>query len=105
MRGIPGTQKEVDDILGHAVDNTSLAAQLREVLKRCHENNITLSKKKMEVVNNMHFAGFRVGVIGCRPDPNKIVALKNFKTPTNPTELRSFLGAVKQMSWWWPDLS
>ena len=105
LKGIPGTQKEVDDILGQAVDNASLAVQLREILKRCHENNITLSKKKMEVGDDVHFAGFRVGVAGCRPDPSKIVALKNFKTPTNPTEVRSFLGAVNQMSCWWPDLS
>ena len=103
--GIPGVQKEVDDILGQAVDNASLASQLREVLQRCHNNNITLSKKKMEVGDDVHFAGFRVGVQGCRPDPNKIVALKNFETPTTPTEVRSFLGAVNQMSCWWPDLS
>ena len=105
IKGMPGVQKEVDDILGQALDNTSLAAQLREVLKRCDENNITLSKKKMEVGDDVHFAGFMVGVSGCRPDPNKIVALKNFKTPTNPTEVRSFMGAVNQMSCWWPDLS
>ena len=103
--GIPGVQKEVDDILGQAVDNASLATQLREVLQRCHNNNITLSKKKMEVGDDVHFAGFRVGVQGCRPDPSKIVALKNFQTPTTPTEVRSFLGAVNQMSCWWPDLS
>ena len=105
LKGLPGVQKEVDDILGQAVDNTSLAAQLRMVLERCHDNNITLSKKKMEVGDDVHFAGFRVGVEGCRPDPNKIVALKNFETPTTPTEVRSFLGAVNQMSCWWPDLS
>ena len=46
---VPGVQKEVDDILGQAVDNAGLAEQLREVLQRCHDNNITLSKKKMEV--------------------------------------------------------
>ena len=105
VRGVPGIQKEVDDILGQAVDNASLAAQLREVLRRCDENNITLSKKKMEVGDDVHFAGFRVGVNGCRPDPNKILALKNFKTPSNLTEVRSFMGAVNQMSSWWPDLS
>ena len=59
----------------------------------------------MEVGDDVHFAGFRVGVNGCRPDPNKILALKNFKTPSNLTEMRSFMGAVNQMSCWWPDLS
>ena len=105
FRGIPGIQKEVDDILGHAETNASLAEQLREVLKMCQEYNICLSKKKMEVGEDVHFAGFMVGVPGCRPDPGKIVALKNFKTPTTATEMRSFCGAVNQMSCWWPDLS
>ena len=104
FRGIQGIQKEVDDILGQAVDNSTLAAQLREVLKICQEYNICLSKKKMEVGDDVHFAGFMVGVPGCRPDPAKILALKSVKTPTSPTEVRSFLGAVNQMSCWWPDL-
>ena len=105
FRGIQGIQKEVDDILGQAVDNSTLAAQLREVLKICQEYNICLSKKKMEVGDDVHFAGFMVGVPGCRPDPAKILALKSVKSPSNPTEVRSFLGAVNQMSCWWPDLS
>ena len=87
FRGIPGIQKEVDDILGHAETNASLAEQLREVLKMCQEYNICLSKKKMEVGEDVHFAGFMVGVPGCRPDPGKIMALKNFKTPTTATEI------------------
>ena len=105
FRGIQGIQKEVDDILGQAKTNADLAEILREVLKICDEYNICLSKKKMEVGEDVHFAGFMVGVAGCRPDPGKIIALKNFKTPTTATEMRSFLGAVNQMSCWWPDLS
>ena len=60
VRGIPGIQKEVDDILGQAFFNTSLAAQLREILKRCDENNISLYIKEMAVGDEVHFAGFRV---------------------------------------------
>ena len=51
-----------------------MAEQLRKVLQRYHDNNITLSKKKMEVGDDVHFAGLMVGVPGCRPDPHKIVA-------------------------------
>ena len=60
VRGIPGIQKEVDDILRQAFFNTSLAAQLREILKRCDKNNISLYIKEMAVVDEVHFAGFRV---------------------------------------------
>ena len=51
----------MDDILGQAFYNTSLAAQLTEILKRCDENNISRSKMKMSVGDEVHFAGFRVG--------------------------------------------
>ena len=51
-----------------------LWTMLRKELQRYHDNNITLSKKEMEVGDDMHFTGFMVGVPGCRPDPHKIVA-------------------------------
>ena len=46
-------------------------AKMRKELQRYHDNNITLSKKEMEVGDDVHFAGFMVGVSGCRPDPQK----------------------------------
>lgn len=33
FNNLPGVQKEVDDILGKAVDNATLATKLREVLQ------------------------------------------------------------------------
>ena len=103
--GIPGIKKEVDDILGQGINNKELAEQLRQVLQRCSDNNITLSRKKMQVGPLVNFAGFVVSEAGCKPDPGKILALKKVEAPTNLTELRSFLGAVNQMTAWWPDLS
>ena len=35
----------------------------------------------------------QAGVHGCRPDPHKIMALKNFKTPTFSTEVSRFWGS------------
>ena len=55
----------------------------------------------------------QAGVHGCRPDPHKIMALKS-RTSNSSQELQNpnifnwgepFLGAVTQMSCWWPDLS
>ena len=34
----------------------------------------------------------QAGVHGCRPDPHKIMALKNFKIPTFSTEVSRFWG-------------
>ncbi|GJZ40639.1 putative reverse transcriptase domain-containing protein [Tanacetum coccineum] len=45
-------------------------------------------KKKDEV----HFLGHVVNQNGIHVDPSKIEAVKNWKTPTMPSEIRSFLG-------------
>ena len=63
------------------MDNARLAEQLRKVLQRYHDSNITLSKKEMEVGDDVHFAGFMVGVRGCRPDPHKMVAYLLSRNP------------------------
>ncbi|GKC63726.1 putative reverse transcriptase domain-containing protein, partial [Tanacetum coccineum] len=39
-----------------------------------------------------HFLGHVVNQNGIHVDPRKIVAIKNWKTPTTPSEIRSFLG-------------
>ena len=40
-----------------------------------------------------------------KPDPARIQELLDIKPPTNITELRSFLGSMKQLSKWLPKLS
>nr|GEV34663.1 putative reverse transcriptase domain, ribonuclease H-like domain, retroviral aspartyl protease [Tanacetum cinerariifolium] len=40
----------------------------------------------------LHFLGHVVNQSGIHMDPSKIEAVKNWKTPTNPSEVRSFLG-------------
>ena len=53
------------------MDNARLAEQLRKVLQRYHDSNITLSKKEMEVGDDVHFAGFMVGVTGSSQDSGR----------------------------------
>ena len=69
---------------------------METVLQRCEENNITISRKKLELGNSMNFAGHVISDGGIRPDDEKFVALRNFQQPTNMKELRSFLGLVAQ---------
>ena len=49
--------KIVDDTIIWAKDEAELEERIETVLRRCEENNITISRKKMELGNSIHFAG------------------------------------------------
>ena len=49
IRGIPWARKIVDDTLIWAKDMEELVSRTRVILDRCRKNNITISKKKLEL--------------------------------------------------------
>ena len=105
LSGIDGVKKIVDDILIFAPDLDTLITRVTEVLKRCSENTITLSKKKVQFGDTVKFAGYLIASTGIRPDPDKLKAIRDFPPPTNITELRSFLGLANQLGQFIPDLA
>ena len=56
IRGLPFSMKIVDDTIIWAKDEAELEERIKTVLRRCKENNITISRKKMELGNSIHFA-------------------------------------------------
>ncbi|XP_062616013.1 uncharacterized protein LOC134277706 [Saccostrea cucullata] len=69
------------------LDNLSL------VLDRLQSVNLKLKAKKCNFFRReVSFLGHIVSKEGIKTDPSKIEAVKNWKTPSNVTELRSFLG-------------
>ncbi|GJY67346.1 putative reverse transcriptase domain-containing protein [Tanacetum coccineum] len=46
-------------------------------------------------LQEVHFLGHVVNQNGIHVDPSKIEAVKNWKTPTTPSEIRSFLGLAR----------
>ena len=103
IEGLEYCQKIVDDILITAETEDQLLERVREVLQRCREHGMTISEKKLEVGQSVKFAGHVVGVDGVRPDPERLAAIKDFPSPTNLTQLRSFLGLANQLSSFVPD--
>ncbi|GJW82205.1 putative reverse transcriptase domain-containing protein [Tanacetum coccineum] len=49
-------------------------------------------------LQEVHFLGHVVNQNGIHVDPSKIEAVKNWKTPTTPSEIRSFLGLADHKS-------
>ena len=97
LAGLTGVLKLVDDIIVQAPDELSLITRVQSLLERCRQHGMTLSKQKLEIGDEVTFAGHIISASGIKPDPSKISALRNFPKPTDLTSLRSFLGLANQM--------
>ena len=97
--------KGVDDLLLQAPTVKQLIPQLRQVLEAARKGGMTFSRKKVEFGNKVDFCGFTVSEKGCHPSSKKIETIKNFPSPSDESQLRSFLGCVNQFCHFHPDLS
>ena len=104
MEGLVGVKKLVDDILIYAPDDKVLLERILGVFKRCHEWGITLAKAKFQYGKSVKFAGFIVSEEGSKPDPDKVASIRDFPSPKDITNLRSFMGLVNQFATYAPDL-
>jgi len=107
--GLPGVKKLVDDILIEARSLEEMEERVRTVLKQAKLNNVTISRSKTQYGSTVKFGGFVVSskndVVSVEPDPDLLKDLREFKTPTNISEVRGFTGLARQISDYNPDLS
>ena len=104
VEGLSFAKKIVDDILVWAPTLQILSDRLCTILARCKSMNITISKSKLQISNDLIFAGFRVADFGISPDPVRTKAIQDFPTPQNIHDLRSYLGLANTLSNFLPDL-
>ena len=104
LAGIPGVMKLVDDILIVGKDEKEIVQRIRSVFERCDEWGITLAKTKYQFGKKVKFAGYILTNEGVSPDPEKVAAIKNFPTPQNHTDVRSWFGLTNRFSEFVPDL-
>ena len=104
LTGLPGIEKLVDDILVMGATKEELLERTERVIKRCQESNITLNNKKIQIGQSVKFGGHIITSEGSSPDPDKVRAIKDFPTPTNVTDVRSFMGLSNQFMDYLPDL-
>ena len=82
-----------------------LVDRTRVILDRCRENNITISRKKLELGKRIHFAGHIISDEGIQLDEEKYTAISKFPRPKSVKDLRSFLGLAQQLALFIPDLA
>ncbi|GJT99834.1 putative reverse transcriptase domain-containing protein [Tanacetum coccineum] len=83
----------IDDILIYSKSKEEHEVHLRLVLELLKKEKLYAKFSKCEFwLQEVHFLGHVVNQNGIHVDPSKIEAVKNWKAPTTPSEIRSFLG-------------
>ncbi|GJR53129.1 putative reverse transcriptase domain-containing protein [Tanacetum coccineum] len=83
----------IDDILMYLKSKKEHEVHLRLVLELIKKEKLYAKFSKCEFrLQEVHFLSHVVNQNGIHVDPSKIKAEKNWKSPTTPSEIRSFLG-------------
>ena len=93
LEGLSGVVNIADDVLVFSCDYSLFKSNVVHFLDRCAEKDLHLNPDKIRInVPNVPFFGQILTKEGLRPDLHKVDVIKQWLTPTNVTELRSFLG-------------
>ena len=90
----------VDDGLLYDNDITTAFWHTFDHLKLCSENGIVFNREKFKFARDtVDFAGFEVTPKGYQPSQRTIKAIRDFPTPSNITDVRSWLGLVQYVTY------
>ena len=82
-----------DDILIHSKSKEEHVGHLREVFKVLRENKLYANLKKcVFMTNSLLFLGYVVSSEGIKVDEKKVKAIREWPTPKNVSDVRSFHG-------------
>ncbi|GJU01094.1 putative reverse transcriptase domain-containing protein [Tanacetum coccineum] len=83
----------IDDILIYSRNKEEHADHLRRILELLRKEELYAKFSKCDFwINIVQFLGYVIDSQGINVDPTKIEAVKNWASPTTPTEVRQFLG-------------
>lgn len=97
LTGLQGLQCFVylDDIVIYANSIQDHEIKLRNIFERLDKNNLKLQLDKCEFMRKeVAYLGHVITENGVKPNPDKIQVIKNFPTPKNQKDIKSFLGLV-----------
>ena len=94
--GLERVQLFVDDIVCFSKNGHEHISDLRKFFERLTTFDLKLAPKKAHLrVKVVEILGHRVTAEGIAPDPGKVEALTKMSMPSNVTQLRSLLGAMR----------
>ena len=93
-------EKLIDDIIQWSDTIAESFFRICSILSHCNHNGMVFSPEKFEFAKEtVEFAGFEITAKGIRPPAKYIESIKNFPTPTNISEVRSWFGLVNQVAY------
>ena len=106
LRLLEGVHGIANDILTHGTTEIEHDGKLLTLLKTTRINNLSLNPKKIQFKStDCKFFGHRLTPEGLKPDPEKIKAIVEMKTPQSIQTLHSFNGMVNYLKRFSPVLS
>ena len=95
-----------DDILVYGKNKQEHSAALHRCLTILKENGLTINREKCVFEKeSIQFFGYVISKDGIRPTKEKVDDVRNFPSPENVKELRSFLGLINYLGKFIPDLA
>ena len=93
-------EKIVDDIIQWSETMEQAFFRICSLLSHCNKNGMVFSPDKFVFAKEtVEFAGFVVTKEGIKPTDTYIEAIRNFPTPTNISEVRSWFGLINQVAY------
>ena len=104
LQGIPSTGVLLDNNLITGPSTEEHLDNIEKVLKRLSEAGLRLKAGKCQFMKPvLECLGHRIDAEGFHPVGAKVKAIKEAPSPTNPTELKSFLGMLNFYGKFMPD--
>lgn len=95
LSGLDGVLLFLDDICVTGKDKKEHSERLNQVFDRLEKAGLVLQKQKCLLFqDSISYLGFVIDRNGIHKSPEKVKAILNAKTPTNVSELKSFLGMI-----------
>ena len=96
----------LDDIVIWSNTLDEHVRNVRKVLQALEDAKLYCNPKKTKLFcTEIHFLGHRISCRGIEPDEGKANRIKNWPTPTSSSDVRSFLGLVRYLSPFLPNLA
>lgn len=93
FRGLPYVTTYIDDILVHSTNKSEHLLHLKEVFDRLRQANLSLRGRKCHIARSqVPYLGHIFAGTGMSPDKQKVSAVKEWPTPQNAADVRTFLG-------------
>jgi len=95
--GLQGNEVFVylDDIVVYARSLEEHKIKIEKLMQRLKEANLQLQPEKCQFLRHeVVYLGHVISSMGVKPDPDKVIAVKNFPIPRDRNNIKQFLGLI-----------